>query len=57
MYTKYLRKGGKALKDDLVIKDLKAALSDYENGAIVECADTLRDIVCAIEDFEPLVEF
>ena len=39
------------LKDKAIIKALKQAAKDYEDGAIWEARDTLVDIVQAIDEF------
>ena len=40
------------LKDATIIKALKQAVKDYEDGAIAEVRDTLAEIVVAIDEFE-----
>lgn len=39
------------LKDRAIIKALKQAVKDYEDGAIIETRDTLVDIVQSIDEF------
>ena len=41
----------KELYDSKIIEALKVATKDYENGAICECADTLREIVYAVDSY------
>ena len=49
--TPYYSKKKKELKDGAIIDDLVAAKEMYENGEILECADTLRLIVASIDAF------
>lgn len=51
MANQFTKKGGKELKDDKILKALKQAAKDYEDGAISEVRDVLADIVDAIDDF------
>lgn len=39
------------LQDDLIILTLNQCITDYQNGEIAETADTLREIVNAIDEF------
>lgn len=39
------------LLDEEIIKALKRAPNDYENGAIIEVRDVLYDIVQSIDEF------
>lgn len=39
------------LNDDFIIKTIKLALKDYEDGAIIEAADALELVANAIRDF------
>lgn len=50
MENTFYKKG--ELKDKQIIKALKQAIKDYEDGAISETRDTLADIVRAIDEFE-----
>lgn len=40
------------LEDAKIITALKQALADYEDGAIIECRDVLKEIVDAITEFD-----
>lgn len=51
MANQFTKKGGKELKDDKILKALKQAAKDYEDGSISEVRDVLADIVDAIDDF------
>lgn len=44
------------LDDAAIIKALKQAVKDYEDGAIAEVHDTLAEIVVAIDEFETIME-
>lgn len=50
MMSKYVK--GHELKDEKIIEDIKAALADYEDGAIIECAAKLDEITEAIWDWD-----
>lgn len=39
------------LNDKQIIKGIKSALKDYQDGAIVEARDTLKDIMRALNEF------
>ena len=39
------------LDDENIIKTLKCAADDYENGELIEVRDTLAEIVLAIDEF------
>lgn len=51
MANQFTKNGGKELKDDKILKALKQAVKDYEDGAIAEVRDVLADIVEAIDEF------
>ena len=51
MANHFIKKGSKELKDDKILKALKQAAKDYEDGAIAEVRDVLADIVEAIDEF------
>ena len=42
----------KELNDELIIKCIKEATNDYENGAIIECREALKQVVYAINLWE-----
>ena len=42
----------KDLNDADILEGLKEAIEDYNNGAILECRDTLFRIVRAISEYE-----
>lgn len=44
------------LDDAAIIKALKQAVKDYEDGAIAEVHDSLTEIVVAIDEFEANME-
>lgn len=44
------------LDDAAIIKALKQAVKDYEDGAISEVRDCLAEIVIAIDDFDANME-
>lgn len=44
------------LDDAAIIKALKQAVKDYEDGAIAEVRDSLAEIVVAIDEFEANME-
>lgn len=44
------------LDDTAIIKALKQAVKDYEDGAIAEVRDSLVEIVNAIDEFEANME-
>ena len=50
MESKFYKNG--ELKDDKIVKALKQAAEDYENGEIAEVRDLLVDIVSAINEWE-----
>ena len=50
METKFYKHG--KLNDKKIIEALKDAIKDYEDGAIIECRDTLQDVVDSINEFE-----
>lgn len=39
------------LNDKQIVKGIKSALKDYQDGAVVEARDTLKDIIRALNDF------
>jgi len=49
---KYFDNKTKELNDKDIIDGLESALSDYKDGAILECRDTLNAISRAITRFE-----
>lgn len=49
---KYYNEKTKELADTEIIAALKSAIKDYEDGAIIECENTLIDIVNAIREFD-----
>lgn len=51
MTNQFTKNGGKELRDDKILKALKQAAKDYEDGAISEAQDVLADIVEAIDEF------
>lgn len=52
MKVQYYNPKTKELDDRAIIKALKEAQSDYKCGAIIECRDTLWEIIKAINKFE-----
>ena len=48
---RFLRFNGE-LMDDAIMRAIDGAKKDYENGAIAEAAQTLQEIVNAINQFE-----
>lgn len=48
--AKYIK--GHELNDKKIIEDIKAALADYEEGAILECATKLDEITDAIWEWD-----
>lgn len=50
--NKFYISSEKELDDRAVINALKQALNDYRQGAILECRDTLKQIVNAIDKFD-----
>lgn len=48
---KYMDKDG-TLKDEVIIEDIHKAAEWYEDGAIIEAADLLADIVNIINIFD-----
>ena len=50
-HRKYMNKDG-TLKDEVIIEDIHKAAEWYEDGAILEVADLLADIVSIIEAFD-----
>ena len=51
MSNRFINTAGTELKDDKILKALKQAAKDYEDGAISEVRDMLADIVDAIDEF------
>jgi hypothetical protein len=51
MPNQFTKNGGKELRDDKILKALKQAAKDYEDGGISEVRDVLADIVEAIDEF------
>lgn len=49
MANKFIANG--ELKDKKIVKALRQAATDYENGEIAEVRDLLAEIVGAIDDF------
>lgn len=49
---KFYNEKTKELADTQIIAALKSAIKDYEDGAIIECENTLIDIVNAIREFD-----
>ena len=49
---RFYNENKRELKDGKIIAALKQALKDYEDGAIIECRDTISDIEDAINAFE-----
>lgn len=47
--SRFYKKG--KLNDKEIVKALRQAANDYENGEIIEVRDTLLDIINAIDDF------
>ena len=41
----------KELNDKAIMVALASATKDYEDGEIIECYDTLLDVIAAIQDF------
>lgn len=50
--NKFYLSAEKELDDRAVINAIKEALNDYRQGAILECRDTLKQIVNAIDKFD-----
>lgn len=50
MEMKFIKNG--ELQDNKIIKALKDAVNDYEDGAILEVRDLLVEIVHAIDEWE-----
>ena len=49
--TTYYDKKKKKLNDEAIVRNLSAAVVYYLDGAILECRDTLSNIIDAIDEF------
>lgn len=49
MNNAFISKNG--LQDDKIVKALRKAANDYENGELSEVQDTLNEIAWAIQEF------
>ena len=56
MANKFYNEKEKELNDNAIINALTDAITDYENGAIIEVQDVLIEIVNAISDFDKAQE-
>lgn len=50
--NKYYDPELKELRDKAIIQDLQMAMQDYDDGAILECKNILKQIISAINLFE-----